>query len=445
MARLLRRDPGQARRRYLKDAKVAIRRQPKRNRLVSRAVIEDSRGAKWRIRKIIRPAKQEGTLSVTIELTVDRDRDVVHVPWLTIFPGLGTFGERKEQGLFAGLEYLCDEPSSSEADIATPAHVRRTPDPIKITFPLMAIARSDRYIGVIWEPSEMIAATFDSPDTIYSSGAQVMALSGPGVGAQRFENDFIAHSPVRLKANEPLRTTILIIGGEGKTVIPAIKHYVALKGLPPVPEFEGGFDAAVNLLAHGWTDSRINDGGRIRHAVWGNNFPAGPAADAAMFIDWLANHTENRQLRERLRNGKDEVLARIPPGQPFSSGVSHVRPPTAPLLFGRTVEFVQQRQDGASRLLETFDADGIKLYKPGKVDYSTTHFAKHANGLSGRDLVTILEGAVLAGEKELASKAIQLLDKETALYAGTVPRGAQTWEVPLHTPDVLASAHMVKA
>jgi len=38
-----------------------------------------------------------------------------------------------------------------------------------------------------------------------------------------------------------------------------------------------------------------------------------------------------------------------------------------------------------------------------------------------------------------------LLDRQTALYANTVPRGAQTWEVPLHTPDILASAHMVKA
>jgi len=25
-----------------------------------------------------------------------------------------------------------------------------------------------------------------------------------------------------------------------------------------------------------------------------------------------------------------------------------------------------------------------------------------------------------------------------------VPRGAQTWEVPLHTPDILASAHLVR-
>jgi len=412
---------------------------------VSKAIIKDRQGAKWQIRKIVRPSRQPGALVVTTELKVNRDRDIVHIPWFTIFPGLGTFGEGKNQGVFAGLEYLCDEPSSSTADIDTSDHVRRVPDPIKITFPLMAIAHGGRYIGVIWEPSEMVAATFDSPDTIYHSGAHVMALSGPGIGEHRFENDPVAHSPVLLEANKPLRMTVQIIGGKGQTIIPAIKQYVALKGLPAVPEFEGGFDNAVDLLSRGWLDSQINEEGLIRHAVWGKNFPAGPAADAAMYMDWLANQTDNGNLHERLIKGKDRILAKIPPGRPFSSSVSHAHLPTAPLIFGRTVEFVHQRVSAASRLLNSFDEDGVKLYKPGKTDYSRTHFARHANGLSGRDMVSILEGVVLAGDKELANKALQLLDKQTALYAGTVPRGAQTWEVPLHTPDILASAHMVKA
>jgi len=79
------------------------------------------------------------------------------------------------------------------------------------------------------------------------------------------------------------------------------------------------------------------------------------------------------------------------------------------------------------------------------MDYSRTHFAKHANGFSGRDMVRILEGAALSADKELIDNALALLDKQTALYADTVPRGAQTWEIPLHTPDILASAHMVKS
>ena len=415
------------------------------NPSTSIATFRDGKDGTWEIRRSIKPAEQPGTLIVEIELKVDRDRDIIHIPWLTIFPGLGTFGQHKDQGLFAGVEYLCDEPSSSEADIATPEHVRRVPDPVKITFPLMAITHDGNYIGVIWEPSGIVAATFDSPDRIYNSGAHVMALSGPGIGDLRFENAFCAQVPFKLHANQPLKVTAMIIGGKGKSVVSAVRHYVALKGLPAVPQFEGGFDTAADLLAHGWLYSKINEDGLFRHAVWGNNFPAGPAADAAAFIDWLANHTESENLRERLGNEKKLALSKIPPGQPFSSGVSHEHLPTAPLVFGRTFDFVQQRRIQALDLLQSFNADGIKLYRPGNTDYSKTHFAKHANGLSGQAMATILEAATLSADKELIDQALELLDKQTALYAETVPRGAQTWEVPLHTPDILASAHMVKA
>jgi hypothetical protein len=410
-----------------------------------RSTIKDSGGGSWQIQKYIRPGKEEGTLGVEVELKVDKDRDVLHVPWLTIFPGLGTFGESKYQGLLAGVEYLCDEPSSSDADIATPQHIRRVPDPVKITFPLMAISNNGNYLGVIWEPSDMVAATFDSPDRIYNSGAHVMALSAPAVGDLRFENELFAHSPFRLKANSPLKVSMMIIGGKGKSVVPTVKHYVDIKGLPDLPEFEGGLDAAVNLLAHGWMDSEINHDGLFRHAVWGDSFGPTVAADAAMFIDWLAIHTGDDKLRSRLNLAEKQALSRIPSAQPFSSGVSHVRLPSPALLFGRTYEYVRHRHNAALGQLGGFDEKGIKLYRPGRMDYSRTHFAKHANGLSGRVVAEILEGAALSADKELIDKALELLDKQMALYADTVPRGAQTWEIPLHTPDIMASAHMVKA
>lgn len=309
----------------------------------------------------------------------------------------------------------------------------------------MAISNNDNYIGVIWEPSDMTAATFDSPDRIYNSGAHLMALSAPAVGDLRFENELFAHSPFRLEANSPLKVSMIIIGGKGKSVVPAVKQYVDIKGLPDLPEYEGGLDGTLNLLAHGWMDSEINNGGLFRHAVWGDSFGPTVAADAAMFIDWLATHTGDDNLRARLNNTEAQALSRIPSTQPFSSAVSHVRLPSPPLLFGRTYEYVQHRHNEALHLLTGFDENGIKLYRPGRTDYSKTHFAKHANGLAGRDVARILESATLSADKELINKALALLDKQTVLYADTVPRGAQTWEVPLHTPDILASAHMVKA
>ena len=414
-------------------------------RIVTQVEVTDSGSAKWRLTRRFELGPQEGTIVVEIECVVDQDRELIHLPWLTLFAGLETFGTHKTQGLLAGLEYLSDEPSSSQADLTTPEHVRRVPDPVKITFPLMAVASNDRYVGLIWESSDMTAAVFDSPDTVYNSGGHVMALTAPEVGPHRFENDFAAHTPVTLKANRPVKVRAVIVGGAGKTIIPAVQKYVQVKGFPDRPKVSGGFEAALKLLAHGWLDSAVNEGGRFRHAVWGTSFGAQPAADAPLYMDWLANHVTDVNLVERLEAGRDTALAQLPSGDPRLGAVSHVRTPAPPLVFGGVEKYVAARQVEARNLLRQFDVQGIKHYRPGKADYGKTHFADHANGLAAVHVARILEAATLSADPELVEQGLALLDKQTILYAGTVPRGAQTWEVPLHTPDILASAYMVKS
>jgi hypothetical protein len=413
--------------------------------IVCRASLKDSGSAQWQVTRRFERGPQDGTIVVGTEFVVDQDRQVIHLPWLTLFAGLETFGQRKTQGLLAGLEYLADEPSSSEADITGPEHVRRIPDPVKIAFPLMAIAHDGRHTGLIWEPSGLTAAAFDSPDTIYDSGAHVMGLSAPAVGESRFENHGVAHTPFVLKAGQPVKARAIIIGGPGETVVAAVKKYVELKGLPDVPQFEGGLDEAVTLLAHGWLDSAINEGGLFRHAVWGDKFRAGPAGDAPMYIDWLAHHVKDEDLADRLVQARDLAVTNMPPGQPYTSAVSHTKTPTAPFVFGGVYPYVKQQQDRAKALLRHFDERGVKPYRPGKVDYGKTHFADHANGYAAVDAVRLLEAATMSADPELIDAGLGLLDKLTALYANTVPRGAQVWEIPLHTPDILASAHLVKA
>jgi len=413
--------------------------------VVVTAVLRDDRAGQWTVARRFAPGPRPGSLVIETAFAADRDSEVLYLPWLTLFPGLGTFGERKTQGLFAGLEYLDDEPSSSEADITTREHVRRVPDPIKITFPLMAVSHGGRYIGLIWEPSGFVAPTFDSPDRIYNSGAHVMALTAPAVGDKRFENAPLAHTPFTIKANQPVTVWTTIIGGRGDSIVPAVQKYVEIKGLPAIPQFRGGFDAAVTLLSHGWIDSAINEGALFRHAVWGESFKAGPAGDAIMYMDWLANHATDPELAKRLTQARDLAVTKMPQGQPYMSTVSHTATPTAPFVFGGLYPYVERRRADAESLLEGFDEQGIKLYRPRDVDYGKTHFAQHANGHAAPDLATLLEAATLSGDQNLIAKGLALLDKQTALYANSVPRGAQVWEVPLHTPDILASAHLVKA
>ncbi len=429
----------------LKDAYVNARRDD--NEISLLAQMTDSRGAVWQLGRTIRPAQIDGTIVIDMQIQVNEDREVICLPWLTLLPGLGTFGSNKAQGLLAGLEYLEDEPGSSQADITTPEHIRRVPDPAKVTFPLMAIAARGCYVGLAWEPSEWVGPLFDSPDTIFNSGAHVMGLTGPAVGTHRTENGLVAHTPIHLAADVPMAARMWIVGGEGRTIVPAVQHYVRLQGLPPVPQNEGGFPAAAKLLSHGWLYSDLREGGLFRHAVWGDQFGLSPAPDAAVLMDWLAASLddENADLIDELSATRDLALAAIPAGQHFDGGVSHVQPPSPPLLFGDIAAYVDRRYNAAQDAAAHFDARGIKVYQPGAVDYGKTHFANHANGYGARDLVTVLEGATLRADARLIEAAVELLDEQSRLYANTVPRGAQTWEIPLHTPDILASGLLVQA
>lgn len=410
-------------------------------------VLTDSQGGRWRISRRFDRVPGENAVRFSTTIRVDRDRHAVLLPWMTVLPGLGSFGSAKHQGLFAGLEYLGDEPSSSTADIAGPGHVRRIPEPHMITFPLMVVEHEGDYVGLIWRRSPLVAAGFDSPDRAFGSEAHALWLSGPGIGPNRMANEPAAHSPITVQADRSISAEGLIIVGQGASVVPAVQQYVRLQVLPPLPDFEGGLERGVELLAHGWLDSAANRDWLFRHAVWGESFGPARAADAAMYMRWLAGHTRDVSLRERLRDGVAKTLARLAPGDPYASGVSHIRLPAPPLWFGRVSEYVRMRRQQALSNLGRFDEAGRLAYRAsaGGPDYGRTHFADHANGLGGRLVADVLQAATLCGDPDLTAQALVLLDKQTALYADTVPRGAQTWEVPLHTPDILASAHMIDA
>lgn len=75
----------------------------------------DADGALWRIHQQFSPGPIPGTITIGTEVSVDQDRSVAFLPMLMVFPGAGAFGATKGQGLFAGLEYLDNAPSSSEA------------------------------------------------------------------------------------------------------------------------------------------------------------------------------------------------------------------------------------------------------------------------------------------------------------------------------------------
>ncbi|MER3474422.1 MAG: hypothetical protein C4335_10415 [Armatimonadota bacterium] len=425
-------------------------------RAILTCVFTDADGAKWRMEQIFTPGKQKETIDVRMVVTVDRDRAVYFLPMLVLFTGARLFeqnpsppltpGGDKHQALFPGLEYLENEPSSSEADVIGPASKRQVPDSLKITIPMMVIEADGRYVGMVWQPAAHFSALFDSPDRLFGSYGHVMGVLLPGSnGDNREEGNLLPHFPETIEANKPLVLDATIIGGEGNTVIPAVQQYVRLRALPPVPDT--GLDAQgyLKLAAEGWLESRIREGNLYRHAYW-PNFGAAPAGDAAVWMEWIAEHIADKQMAERLQQAALEAIAVVPREQYLFSRVSHVGYPVTPLLYGAIPEAIQSARSAGFDLLRQFQPDGTVLYtpRPGGPDYASTHWERTANGLTAQVVARLLEMALFCGDKELIRQALVRLE-QLKRFDNTVPRGAQTWEVPLHTPDILASAHLVKA
>ena len=407
----------------------------------------DADGATWQWRQSYTSGKLPGTIEVTSSVTVDRDRSVVFLPLLVLFPGAGSFGETKHQAIFPGLEYLDNEPSSSEADLIGPASKRAVPDALKITMPMMAVQHGDCYIGLAWRDHEghpdRFSALFDSPDRIFRSGGHVMGVLFPGSdGENRIEGSMLPYQGETLKANTPLTLNAAIFGGRGDSAVPAVKHFVAWHGLPKVPA-AADFKSYSALAAAGWLDSKIRAGDLFNHAYW-PGFDPKPAADAALLMDWLA--VQGAAAAPRLRETAKAALARVAPDRYNFETVSHVTYPVAALVYGHVAQNADNAERSARAALQQFEADGSVLYRkrPDAADFGRTHFAPDANGLTAQVVASLLENAAFCGDQALLDAALtklRTLDK----FKNSVPRGAQTWEVPLHTPDILASAGLVRA
>lgn len=296
-----------------------------------------------------------------------------------------------EQGLLAGLEYLGKgEKSSSKLDVETDEHLRFAPDPDKVTLPLMAFVTDRASVAMTW--SDMtLKPTFATPNFFDTTDDHRMALRGSKIEATlRFD---------RLPLEE------------------AIFWAVSKKGLPPLPEpprsQKEQWDLCVKALNG---PLRTKDGwGHCVEQRWARH----PHADMASTL-WRLT-------------GEAPELPRLAPGG------AHVRNDSIYFITGRAAEWKQIQEQRARGALSRQQPDGSFRYA-GK--YARGHFEDTASGVCARPAAVLLEYAWMTGDAEALAAGVKALDY---MKRFRTPRGAQVWEVPLHTPDQLASAHLVWA
>ena len=407
--------------------------------------LQDASGRTWTWSRTFTAAG--ATLNVRTAVAVDRPAEVYHIPYMTLFVDRASNGH-KTQALLPGIEYLADEPSSNEKEVRGPQANRLIPAAHKFCYPMMALTDASSWFALEWKNPDCtdwpFAPVFDTPDRLFKSGGHLFALWAPGVGAARRESDtrLFASVPFTSGAVEATLST-----GAGGDVVDALKARYPLAKLPPTPALEA--TKSCDVLTRGWLDSGIREGASgCRHAL-GERWRPNPVSDVPALMLWLASATPDAASAARLTKAANEMIAALPEKSAerkgWGGGVSHVRRPAAPLVFGDPIAYAIS-VGGTAKGLARQLANGKRIWrKPNdkKPDYGETLGADHCNGYTSMAVSGMLSGALWTGDEGLIAETLTVLDKYTEIYGNDVPRGAQPWEMPLHTPDILASGNIV--
>jgi hypothetical protein len=296
-----------------------------------------------------------------------------------------------QQGLLGGVEYLGrGEASSSRLDIEGDAHLRFLPDPLNVTMPLMAFRTEHCTVALRWDDMELQPA-FATPNRFDGTGDHRMSLRGTQINAAVWIGD------------GPLEESILW----------AVKR----RGLPPLPEPPRSVDEQWELCLTALRGPLRNEEG-WGHCL-GSRWQRRPFADMASTL-W-------------------RLTGEAAPFPQFVPGGAHLPNDAIYFATGRAQQWLDSGMRKVDGLIARQKPDGSYRYE-GK--YRRGHFEDTASGYCARPAAELLEFAFITGDQRALAAAMRTLDY---MKRFRTPRGAQTWELSLHTPDLLASGYLVWA
>ena len=120
-------------------------------------------------------------------------------------------------------------------------------------------------------------------------------------------------------------------------------------------------------------------------------------------------------------------------------GGAHVRNSAVYFVTGRAEQWLRTVNKVAHDLIRAQRPDGSYRYGG---EFRRGHFEDTAAGICTRPAYQLLEHAYHTGDPRSLQAGLKTLQ---FIKRFRTPRGAQTWEVPLHTPDILAAAQAVWA
>jgi len=408
------------------------------------AVLKDRDGANWSFAIVFMLEENEPWVSVKSTVSVDRERELLKFCGPYIYAGEGSFGKQKDEAIFPGLEWLVgDEISSSELDIAPPYNIRHTPHPYKVTIPVMAVEYQKHVLGLVWNPLEKWdgknmypSARFCSPNWIAGQDNHQMGLFLPSIPEWVKENGDEAIVPYKIGPGTILSLSSYILAEYPQKPLFACLRYFDIMGKPTLQEKPISYEEEVELSKYAYMESGLWD---PKAMGWGHVYTWKPAPYQFNILSlWIysmltKDATQKARTKERARLVYNYILDEQGP-QSIEERLAFRMGSIESSMqgMGNRMRGIasSQKKDGSWRFMP--DAQRKVLGKPGAEEV----------GLTAPNAALLLKYARMTGNKEALEKGLKAIE---SIEKFTVPRAAQTWECPVHSPDIYASALAINA
>jgi len=382
---------------------------------------------------------------------------------LLAFDGLVLHALDRDEAVYPGLEWLVDdEVSSSTLDIAEghADQLRFVVHPNMVTIPAIGVHGSWGTLGLLWDIHQKWDGIHERPSVLFASpdrfgdpqrevaydadGSHVLGLFLPGVPEWVQPNQRQAETPYLTKPDQPLRLECqVLVDADATDALAPIDAWIDQHGFPDPAELpHGTYEREIEFSMLGYLQSLWIPDSR----QWWTSKGGGIMSDtgrpplyvADLLIGELLSPTQSVQQACRAR--ATEVTSLI-------GGAPRIDAQR----FGRRFDLALANPGAVAALLQSRNEDGMWAFDADRVGQGVFEGVDYRDlgaheavelGTTAANAYQVLRYARITGDQKAYALMLPTLERMTRF---SVPRAAQVWEVPVHTPDILAASNALDA
>jgi hypothetical protein len=351
---------------------------------------KDREGTHWKSTIEFRALDNAEEIAISATLEANRSREILSFQGPHLLVGDGSTGISKQSAQLPGIEWLQNSEASSDHSDIPGLRDQRVPHPNKITVPVMGFVIDGKMVGLMWDPlqqwdsvNDRPAAFFDSPNRTLGQANHLAGLFLPSIPRWVDEHTFKARVHYNLKPGRALSLNFSIIAADQADDISPVSYWYRKHGPPDPPTLDRTYDDELRLCQ-------------------------------------LTSEPE--------RNVETKILQSLERAEKAMARQSDDG--WWPWSFSDTT-FIQILNWTWAKNLDAYGKSG-----------DTTIGAYSAAYANRYDNLELFRAARYTGNPQMVAAVTRALKRAEKF---TRPEGAQPWELPIHTPDLLASLYGVTA